>query len=530
MPGVAFPVESPTNHLVKQSLIRTMWAAYSMGKIPASEAVIDIGSNSVRLVVFGGPARAPITIFNEKRLCGLGRREGKDGRLTDQAMDMAFGVLARFKSVLSEMGSPPVKVVATAAMREASNGPDFIRRIETLGFSPQVLTGTEEARYAALGVLSGAPDIVLNSPSARSHLCGDMGGGSLELVRYSADFENPIAKAESYPLGPLRLIADYGLSLSDAEKPVTKILKNCDWLLAEKTAELHAVGGAWRALARIHQAVHRYPLQTLHHYEMTRDDVIEVCCLIEQQSAESLGQIPGMQRRRIDTLPHAAMVLRLLVEVTKTKSVIISSFGVREGVLYDKLSKQQKIEDPLYAIAEEYARRLAPQPEVGARYFSFLNGLFTDENPAQRRLRRAASMMVDIAALAHPDMRIEQGYGTVLRAPLVALTHGERVTLAAVIYYRYRAKPGDLPSRMPSGIIGEEEILWAKRLGLALRFAADLSPKSGASLHDCKFDVRGERLVFILPHAMKTLFSPMVQKRLDLLAEVFGKPLEIRFY
>ncbi len=498
----------------------------TMGRA-ARQAVVDIGSNSVRLVIYGAPERAPITIFNEKELCGLGRRDPKTGELSERAMKQALKVLGRFKAVCTEMGNPNVRVVATAAMREAPNGADFIEQVAATGFKPEILSGVEEARLAALGVLSGAPDIIQNSPTARSHLCGDMGGGSLELVRYSDDFLKPVALSQSYELGPLRLISQYGPIPADAEKAVHKILKKSQWLTAEKTETLHAVGGAWRALARIHQAVQNYPLKTLHHYQMAREDIIEICQLVEKQSPEGLTNIPGIQRKRIETLPHAAMVLRLLLELTKARNIIISSFGVREGILFDQLTSTQQLEDPLFAIATEYAVRLNPNPQMGGKLLQFLDSLFVGETPRERHLRQAACSMVDIAALSHPDERPLQACETALRAPLVALTHGERVALAASLFYRYRAKRVDLPQTIPASLMGQEQWQWAERVGLAMRFASDLSPKSGHVLGPDCFVLTEDKIIFRLSADMQPLFSQMVHRRLQLVAQSFERELEV---
>ncbi len=146
---------------------------------PRDAAVIDIGSNSVRLVVYRLEGRAIWTVFNEKVLAGLGRDLAKTGRLSPEGVIQTLQALKRFRAVLEAVNPAETFVVATAAAREAKDGQDFIDRVrDETGFVVRVLSGEEEAHYAAVGVLAGAPDA--------DAVVGDLGGASLELVRLSS--------------------------------------------------------------------------------------------------------------------------------------------------------------------------------------------------------------------------------------------------------------------------------------------------------------------------------------------------------
>jgi len=491
-------------------------------------AVIDIGSNSVRMVVYGGPDRTPISIFNEKTLCGLGRRDPDTGALRDDAMEEALLTLARFKAVLSRYGDPDLTVFATAASREASNGPDFIARIEALGFQPEVISGEEEARFAALGVLSGDPGAVVCEPD-RPHLCGDMGGGSLELTRFTDTFDEPLGDRVSLPLGPLRLMAECGPKVIDAVSFTEDRLSENAWLTEVKAGDLHAVGGAWRAIAKVHMARRNYPLQVLHHYTMSKDDTIEICELLEHQSAAALENIPGVQKKRIDVLPHAAMVMKVVMNMTKAQRLIVSSSGVREGVLFDKLPMDVRRRDPLIELAEEYALRYCPDPAFGETVFVMTNDLWPDESEQERRLRQAACLLSDVAALHHPDMRADQACDMALRSPFIGIDHPYRVALAMALYQRHKSKPSTPESHVPIQLVGEELQKRATGIGLMLRFAADFSPKSAEGIEGCTLAQVDDKLVFTAPELLAGLMGELASKRLDTLANFLGKQAVVEF-
>ncbi|WP_306253025.1 Ppx/GppA family phosphatase [Parvularcula sp. IMCC14364] len=482
-------------------------------------AVIDIGSNSVRLVIYGGPQRTPLSFFNEKDLCGLGTL-GEDGALRRAAMDDALYVLERFSRLLREYGDLPVSTFATAAIREATNGVDFIQEICALGLSPIILSGEEEAKYAALGVISGTPAAATRAESGTLNLCGDMGGGSLELTRFSDDAEKPLRDRVSLSLGPLRLISKFGQNPADAESHVTDVLSSLDWLSAVNAGALYAVGGAWRAIAKIHMAKTEYPLPILHQYQIVRSEILDLCGLIERQGPLSLEKMPGVQKKRINTLPHAAMVMRKVLERTQVEKLVISSCGVREGILFNSLSMDTRRQDPLLTLAREYARRYAPDPAFGEAAFELTHGLFKDETAAERKIRQAACIMCDLAALHHPDMRARHASDIILHSPLTGLDHQSRVAISATLYFRHRSKanvwPGHIPETLLSGAPRLKNL--AVRLGMALRFASDFSAGSTQIISACSFHSEGDDLVFLAPSELSSLEGYTPSKRLNALA------------
>lgn len=480
-------------------------------------AVIDIGSNSVRLVIYDGPARTPMPIFNEKALCGLGRREGQNNNLLQEAMTEALQVLKRFSVVLSLSKVADLQVFATAAVREADNGPAFLAKARQLGFDPVVFSGDEEARFAALGVLSGAPAIIAAGHEDRPHLCGDMGGGSLELTRFTGDKKMPLAERISLPLGPFRLMSTCGPVVAAAVDFVQEHLQQHAWLNKPKTDILHAVGGAWRAVAKVHMAKHAYPLPILQQYELDRAGALEICELLERQSPASLEAMPGVPRKRVETLPHAAMVLRQVLLHTRAQKIVISSSGVREGVLFDTLTKKDKTSDPFIILAEEYARLYCPDPTFGLAAFELTHGLICDESPSERKIRQAACLMCDVAAYHHPDMRSTFARDMALRSPFMGVDHGGRVALAAALYQRHCGKVSLMPGMLARELLSDRLMMVAQIIGLALRFAAEFSSKNTRGLDGCTLRLANGMLVFSGPAHLAPLMGDVPLKRLSVL-------------
>lgn len=482
-------------------------------------AVIDIGSNSVRLVIYEGPPRAPFPIVNEKALCGLGRDMGPGGVLDAEAVESALATLGRFRRLIEEHGDPRTDVFATAAVREARDGKDFVRRIDALGFRTRIIPGGEEAALAAAGVVSYEP--------GATGLVGDMGGGSLELVALAnGEFRENV----SLSIGPLRLMQETGEKIGLASDAARKALAKVSWLAPGRFPALYSVGGAWRALARIHMRHKEYPLTVLHHYEMSRGDAIEICDLVMKQSRRSLEDIPGIAKRRLDTLPFAAAALKALLERCEPGKVVVSAGGAREGVLYLDLPPEVRALDPLIEGARFFAERLAPDPAMGPTVEQMTDRLFTEETPALRRIRAASCLLTDVAAYFHPDLRGLQAFDTALRAPFYGVSHRERVAIAFALHVRHEGKVAGEPNEAIVSMLSQEERDRALRLGLAMRFATSLAPKAPHALDGCELVRRDDKIVFRAPRAARALMGEIPMRRLESLAAEFGAlPAETYF-
>ncbi|MCB2098282.1 MAG: Ppx/GppA family phosphatase [Parvularculaceae bacterium] len=482
------------------------------------QAVIDIGSNSVRLVIYDGPQRAPFQICNEKALCGLGREIGEDGSLNPKAVESALSILTRFRCLLTEYGDPPTDIVATAAVREAKDGEAFVAAVRALGLPVDIIPGGEEANLSAFGVASFEP--------GASGLVGDMGGGSLELVSMR---EGEPRDAVSLSIGPLRLMRATNGDYKAAAKIVEAAFNDVDWLKSEKNATLFAVGGAWRAIARVHMQLRNHPLPVLHHYEMNGKDVIDTCELISKQSRSSLEATPGISSKRADAIPYAAVVLRMLISDLKIQTVSISAGGLREGLLYRRLTPELRRFDPLIAGATFFASRMSPEEGMGGSYRDLLDGAFANETPAQKRIRNATCLLGDIGAFFHPDMRADQAFDTALRAPFYGVTHPERAAIALSLFCRHAGAKTPAGGSAVINLMSEDEKKRATQIGLGLRFGAAIAPKAPHAMRQCSFSVKNDELQFRAPEALRALIDETARKRLDAFAASTGLKPSIDF-
>jgi exopolyphosphatase/guanosine-5'-triphosphate,3'-diphosphate pyrophosphatase len=471
-------------------------------------AVIDIGSNSVRLVVFDGLKRAPIQLFNEKVLCGLGRGVAVDGAMDRESMDRATEAVSRFAALARDMDVGRTVAVATAAVRDAANGDGFVHRLqEATGLTISTLGGEDEARYSAEGVLAGCPDA--------DGLMGDLGGGSLELVALN---QGRIGQAATLPLGPLRLAPVRSKGRLAAHGHIDEVLAAVPWLSEGKGRDLYIVGGAWRALGRIHMHRTGYPLHVLHGYAIRARDMEDEADLIAGLGKQSLRALQGVPKERLDTLPLAALALLRLLRRVQPKRIFFSSCGLREGLVHHLLPAGERDDDPLIAAAREVCRRRARSPELADDLAEWLRPFDVDDSPASTRLRRATALLGDIGWRVHPDYRAEQSMQEVLHAQLVGLDHVERLQLALAIYARYTGRSGEGEVRRLQRLLPDALADAARQRGMALRLAHTLSGGAPGVLPHARLKRDKKTMTLSLRGPATTLLGEVVRRRLETLA------------
>ncbi len=478
-------------------------------------AVIDVGSNSIRLVVFSGLERGASTLFNEKVLCGLGRGLAGSGRLHPQGVEMARQNLVRFTRLAKAMGVRRIDLLATAAVREATDGSAFVAEIEDLCGQPvRVLDGIEEARLSALGVLAGFP--------AARGVMGDLGGGSLELVELA---DGDAGRSTTLRLGPFSLMERFAGDLPAMRAEIDAQLAASGWARdtapAADAATFYPVGGAWRSLARIHMQQSGYPLHVVHGYPMRRSQMNELSQVISRLSHRSLAGIEGITRPRLETLPAAALVLSRVLRALDCRKVVFSAFGLREGHLFDLLSATERARDPLLAVATDIAARAARFDMMGDDLLTWTDCLFVGESAAQRRLRSAACLLSDVAWREHPDYRAGQALLRILHYPMSGIDHDERVFLAVTVYARYGGAAEGREALPYLGLLEPDVARRARVLGLAQRLAYRVSGATGAVLKRSalEFDSTARTLRLILPSDGSAPGGEAVQRRFTALAE-----------
>ena len=478
-------------------------------------AVIDVGSNSVRLVVYRIDGRAMTPILNEKVMAGLGRDLARTGKLAPAGIDAATHALRRFSLLLEASGVESVFAVGTAAVREAKDGRAFAKEIEDeTGIALRILDGAEEARLSALGVSAGAPDA--------KGIVGDLGGASLELIEISA--KGP-GRGESFPLGPLTLADDDGFDYGRVSKAVEKGLAATK-LLGKRAGDFYAVGGAWRALGRIDMSMRNHPLGVLHYYEMSRSEVLRLADVVRKQSRRSLEKLEEAAAKRSETLPYAAVVLEQLMLEGQFERVIISAFGLREGVLIERMSEAALKEHPLIAAAEALAGRWSRSRQFGVALEEWIAPMFRGQpqvfpEKRERVLRGAAARLADVGGPLHPDQRIEIMFDLILRAPLAAISHEERAFLAAAIHHRYtKAQPHHADAYLR--LLSEEQQAAAAALGAALRLGAHISGRSETLLASFEIEAVDGKLVLRVKKKVSELATEAALRRLDAAAQALG--------
>ncbi len=485
-------------------------------------SVIDIGSNSIRLVIYEGIARSPTVLFNEKMLAGIGRGVVTTGKLDPDGVNRAVDEFRRFRALTEQAGSESLHVIATAAARDAENGPDFIERAEDiLGTEIRILTGREEARYAAFGVISGFHDA--------DGITGDLGGGSLELTDVT---KGEIADGITLPLGSLSLQEMAKNSTSSAGKLARKELARAPWLKAGEGRAFYCVGGTWRNLARLHMLSTGYGLAVMHHYEM---DTTASADFLAQVAKGDLDKIKGIERiskSRRALLPYGAVVLQEIVRAIKPSKIIISALGVREGYLYSLLTPEQQQTDPLISAAEEIAllrsRSTTHAQELADWTGTTFAALGVEETVDEARYRRAACLLADIGWRAHPDYRGTQSLNIIAHASFIGIDHPGRAFISLTNLFRHVGIYDDAVSPEMRALATPRYYERAKLLGALFRVVYLLSASMPGIIPRLIWRRKEDgTLALLVPKSHEALIGERPRGRMAQLAKVSGLKLEL---
>ncbi len=500
----------------------------AQGRLPgiAPVSVVDIGSNSIRLVIYEGMSRSPAILFNEKVMCGLGKGLAKTGRMDPASVERALAALHRFKALSWQARASTMFALATAAAREAENGPDFIHQAELiLGQKVRVLTGEEEAYFSALGIVSGFHD-----PDG---IVGDLGGGSLELIDVAGAM---IDKGITLPLGGIRLSEASGGSPAQARIVARKYLRTANLLKNGAGRAFYAVGGTWRAIGALHMEVQSYPLHMIQGYELGFADAMDFLTDIVTAKDQKDAAYAAISKGRRNLLPFGAVALQETIAIMKPSRVFFSAQGVREGFLYSLLPDREKARDPLIAAAGELAILRARSPEHArelAEWTGRMMPLFgIVETQEERRYREAACLLADISWRAHPDYRGLQALNLIAHGTFIGITHPGRAFIALTNYYRFEGLNDDAVSSSLAGIATPRLRELAKLVGGLLRvvylFSASM-PGVVPQLGFRKAAGSDAELEFVVPADCAELAGERLDGRLQQLARLTGKKLAFRF-
>lgn len=473
------------------------------------KAVIDIGSNSVRLVVFGGAPRAPVVLYNEKLAAGLGGGVVRDGRLDDGAVEMALRGLARFRLIAEAWDVSWLRVVATAAVREAENGSQFLSAVKALGLPVELLSGEEEARVSGCGVLSAIPNA--------DGVMADLGGGSLDLSRLQ---NREVTDTGSIAIGAIKARALSEAGNGALEAALRKGAKPLGWLSQAEGRPLYLVGGPWRALARVHMHVNHYPLHVLARYRIAPDGAAGLVDAISGMTTAALKSIPEMPSSRVPLLQATAQLMGVLAILLKPSVFVICPYGLREGLLFDALDPAERALDPLAeGVAFATADHQQP-PGFGDAMAHWLDQMFDTEPESLRRLRRAVCQIAGVGWSSTPGFRALTGEEMALHGNWIGISVAERAMMAMALHV---GLGGDLD--VPSGLrpLAETaQLETGRNWGLAVRVADRLAGGSAEILTNSRPEIAGGSLTLHLGPDHAALDEPTLRRRLQRLVSGLG--------
>ena len=480
--------------------------------------VIDVGSNSVRMVVFDGAARSPAYFYNEKVMCALGQGVSETGRLNPEGRVRALSAIARFAALARGLEIGPLSAVATAAVRDAEDGPDFCAEVEReTGVTVTTIDGDEEARLSAQGVLLGWP-------GSYGLVC-DIGGSSMEL----ATLENgEVGRRTTSALGPLKL-----RDLKGGKKAVkAHIADVVDKLFVEmgepSGKRLFLVGGSWRAIAKLDMVRKDYPLTVLHEYRMTARDISRTRDMIAKADLQELRSVARISEARMALVPLASLVLSRVLKVFKPKDITVSSYGIREGMLYEQMPQILRELDPLIEACRFAEAKDARVPGFGRVLHRFIAPLFPRADWQKARIIRAACLLHDVSWRAHPDYRAEATFDNATRANLGGLKHGERIYLGRALMYRYSSKPPGGRFDELAELLMPDQLAEAEVLGRAMRFGAMLWLHADEAPGKMRYRPRKGVLELHLTKAAAPLFGEVAEARFRALGGAMGAETMVR--
>jgi exopolyphosphatase/guanosine-5'-triphosphate,3'-diphosphate pyrophosphatase len=467
--------------------------------------VMDIGSNSIRLVVYDGMKRVPLPIYNEKAFCSLAKGLGKTNKLNPDGVKMARRAVARLLAIVKLMEVVELHVVATAAIRDADDGAAFVKELErTHGVKIKIISGKREAKYAAYGILS--------SHHEAHGLAGDLGGGSMELI----DLDTPeLDQFETMPMGPLRLLDRAGDNRVYMRDIIGNHLSQVEWLKDKQYPAFYGVGGSFRSIATLHMKRNHYPLSLIHNYEVATNELMPMLKEVAEMPEDQLGDL-AVDAKRQPQMPAAAMILAEVLQMIGAKKMVFSTSGIREGLLFGQLSPFLRKEDALISSCAELAEQNGRHPGYPADLVEWMAPMFTQESEHELRLRHAACMLSDLAWRIHRPFRAEWAYHRVLQSSLVGISHSERVALAAALYHRY--EPRWKENWKSYALLSERQRRWAEVVGTAMSLGYYLSGGLPGNLNHSIIKIEKGRPKLRMNRESQPLQGESVDRRLDALA------------
>ena len=495
-----------------------------------SMAIIDIGSNSVRLVVYRQSAGVWQKIINEKCQCRLGEGVAINGLIQTERLQTALEVLSRFAMLIEHAKPDKVIAIATSAVRDADNGPEFVRDSSNiLGVELLVLSGQSEARYAAEGVRWSIPDA--------KGLVADLGGSSLELTNIGFSDQD---QGSSLPIGPLQLIDLFGTDRKAAKSYIDDQLRRAIEPLKDTFSEelskvnLFAVGGSWRSLAQLHIQNSAYPIKIVHRYRPHVQEFGGFLRPVSFMSHDEAIMLDVAQADRRMALPYASLILRRLFKWTKCSQVEFCSTGIREGAL--ALHADNKSAGETSTIYSNTVKSLVPnggrfgpidkamEEWVSQAYAADLGGMQT---MSKQRIWEACAL-ADFGWNEHPSHKKTATYMYLLNSTRLPHDHHARAQLAAIQFYRHKGRGADLNGLEICKLLDRREQTSAKILGRIMHLGMQVCRSQAALLKMTRLQVTTNKIEILYPKSWPAFHASSIQSSCQMLSDACGLPVRLR--
>lgn len=460
--------------------------------------IIDIGSNSIRLVLVEIAEKGYHKIFNDiKQSVRLGMDMGKNLELKPDRIEKAIETLKLFKRMCDITEVNEIIPVATAAVRKAKNKDLFLSRVKKeIGLDIKVLSGKEEAFYAYWGVI--------NSIDIDKGLIMDIGGGSTELICVEG---GKIAHTVSLPFGSINLSQSFKLTnnIKDADVEALETFlvnkfKEIPWLLNCKNYPLIGVGGTIRNIGNIVQKYSNYPLDIIHNFTMDKNDINTVFQLVKEKKLSQRKRIKGLSKDRADVFVGAAGAVCKLVNYCQINSIIVSGSGIREGLVYDYIHNniepvKNVLDFSLSDIITKYDIDINHANHIHKLAKSLYDQLLPKEYSVDLyKVIKTASLLhdsgININFYNHP----QHSFYMILNSGINGLTHKE-LLMSAFIAASHRNKKVKIKWLRYKNLIDKKDLDIIRKVGILLRISESLDICFNASVKDVKCQIENDRII-----------------------------------
>ena len=451
-------------------------------------SIIDIGSNSIRLVAYDKINRVPRMIYTEKVFCSLAKNLDIDNSIPKKNYKKTINAIKRFYKISLDIKSSELFIFATAAIREADNGFILKNEIENITNREMIiLSENDEVKLSTQGLISSFP--------SANGIMADLGGGSLELSLLE---NGKLKKFTSLKIGVVRLLNEFSKNKNKCLINILKKLNQVKWLDKFKKTNFYAIGGSFRSLANVNIWNNKYPLSIVQGYAINSIEIKKLLNLSSTIKAKTIKLIPEIENERIKTIPVASIILDNLIKKIDPKKMIFCSQGLREGFLYSLLDKKTKKIDPLIFTAKKMAKNFNNSFFDGESIFKWLSPIFVNENENFKRLRLAASYLSELSYWHNfKDMESDYALNTVLYYPFLSLTHEQRIFLGLTIYTACGGKINRPNILKYIKLLKKDAINAACILGNGIKLAYTVSGGLYRNLHDYSLSVSNNEIFLI---------------------------------